>query len=42
MHSEKNKEMFFDSCLSYQFSLINAGTIPSVSLVARAHDAVLI
>jgi len=31
--SEK-REMFFDSCLSYQFALLNMGTIPSVSLVA--------
>ena len=32
--SEEHKEMFFDSCLSYQFALNNMGTIPSVSLVA--------
>jgi len=32
--SEEHQQMFFDSCLSYQFALINIYTIPSVSLVA--------
>lgn len=30
----KYQERFFDSCLSYQFALINMYTIPSMSLVA--------
>ena len=28
------REKFFDACLSYQFALINSGTLPSISLVA--------
>lgn len=31
---EDYQEKYFDSCLSYQFALINSGTIPSISLVA--------
>lgn len=31
---EDHQEKYFDSCLSYQFVLINYGTIPSISLVA--------
>ncbi len=32
--SDHYREMFFDSCLSYQFALINMYTIPSLGLVA--------
>lgn len=31
---DEQREIFFDSCLSYQFAMINSGTLPSVSLVA--------
>ena len=32
--SDPYQEMFFDSCLSYQFALLNSYKVPSVSLVA--------
>ena len=35
---DKYQEMFFDSSLSYQYALINEGTLPSISLVALVNS----
>ncbi|EMR74294.1 hypothetical protein MCGE09_00375 [Thaumarchaeota archaeon SCGC AB-539-E09] len=32
------QEMFLDSCLSYQYALINEGTLPSISLIALVNS----